>query len=97
MEFVIYALLLAAGFIPGYFYGRSKKSDPAPIVIEPVAKAAPKAKRAYVRKAPKKATSAEATVNVSKALDPTNAVRSIPNGRLGGDNYLPSSLQQKGE
>ena len=68
MEFVIYALLLAAGFAAGFLFGRSKKSDPAPIVVEQMA--APK-KRAYVRKVQPTA-SAAATVNVSK---------NMPNGK----------------
>lgn len=101
MEFVIYALLLLSGFVTGFLYGRSKKSDPAPIVMEQ-----PKqAKRAYVRKVPavKKGTkvqeaaktaaeagavmSSEAVVNVSKVL---------PNGRH-PDSYLSSSTQNVAE
>lgn len=71
MEILIYALLLAAGFAVGFLFGRSKKSDPAPIVVEQMA--APK-KRAYVRKA--KTPSAAATVNVSKVVG-----QNLPNGK----------------
>lgn len=87
MEFVIYALLIASGFVAGFFVGRSKKTDPAPIVIEQ----AKPTKRAYVRKAPvdkKKnaagvVTSADAVVNVSK---------SVPNGK-----YVDSPSHERAE
>lgn len=96
MEFVIYALLIASGFVAGFFVGRSKKTDPAPIVIEQ----AKPTKRAYVRKAAvdkKKnaagvVTSADAVVNVSKTSVSAQSA-SLPNGRY-VDTYMPSEAQR---
>ena len=101
MEFVIYALLVASGFVMGWFVGSSKKTDPAPILVEQ-----PPKKRAYVRKEPVvkrvKGTksqeaartaseagvvlSTDATVNVSK-IAPVGGTASLPNGQY-KDSYL---------
>lgn len=103
MEFVIYALLVLSGFVVGFLYGRSKKSDPAPIVIDQPIKPA---KRAYVRKAPvkKKGTKAEevaktaAEAGVVTSEDAVvNVSKSVPNGRYVGDNYLQSASHERAE
>lgn len=75
MEILIYVALLLSGGIVGWFLGRSKMAQTKPIVVEQLAPA-PKAKRAYVRKAKLGETnSTNATVNVSKVG------AGLPNGR----------------